>query len=140
MPECWGAQKEINYHIFSKLSFFIVQIHSWPPKLIYLLLLKNLLKWYMHRKKAKVSVSQSCLTLCDPMDCSRPGSSVRGIFQARILEWLAISFSGGSSQPRDWTRISLVCCIAGRIFTVWATREAQYKQIMLKRLKRNKQQ
>ena len=137
MPECWGAQREINYHIFSKLSFFIVQIHSWPPKLIYLLLLKNLLKWvgkknllkwYMHRKKAKVSVSQSCLTLCDPMDCSRPGSSVCGIFRARILEWLAISFSRGSSQPRDWTLISFIWCIAGRIFTVWATREAQYKQ------------
>ena len=47
------------------------------------------------------SVSQSCLTLCDPIDCGPPGSSVHGVFQARILEWVAISFSRGSSQPRD---------------------------------------
>ena len=66
-------------------------------------------------------VAQSCLTLCDPMDCSLPISSVHGIFQARILEWVAISFSRGSSQPRDRTWVS---CIAGRRFTVWATREA----------------
>ena len=46
-------------------------------------------------------VTQSCLTLCDPIDCSLPGSSVHGIFQAIVLEWVAISFSRGSSQPRD---------------------------------------
>ena len=46
-------------------------------------------------------VSQSCPSLCDPIDCSLPGSSVHGIFQARILEWVAMSFSGGSSLPRD---------------------------------------
>ena len=63
-------------------------------------------------------VSQSCLTLCDPMDCSPPGSSVHEIFQTRILEWVAISFSRGSSQPRDRTRVS---CTAGRFFTYWAT-------------------
>ena len=55
------------------------------------------------------------------MDCSPPGSSVHGILQARILEWVAISFSGGSSRPRDRTQVS---CIAARFFTVWATREA----------------
>ena len=60
--------------------------------------------------------AQSCLTLCDPMDCSLPGSSVRGIFQARILEWVAISLSRGSSRPRDRTWISCVSCIAGRFF------------------------
>ena len=49
----------------------------------------------------KVLVAQSCLTLCDPVDCSPPGSSVHGILQARILGWVAISFSRGSSQPRD---------------------------------------
>ena len=64
-------------------------------------------------------VAQSCLTLWDPMDCSLPGSSVLGIFQARVLEWVAISFSWGSSQPRDRTRVS---CTAGRRFTIWATR------------------
>ena len=67
-------------------------------------------------------VAQSCLTLCDPVDCSPPGSSVHGILQTRILEWVAISFSRGSSQPRDWTQVSR---IAGRRFNLWATREAQ---------------
>ena len=61
-------------------------------------------------------------TYCDPIDCSLPGSSVHGIFQARVLEWVAISFSRGSSQSKDRTRVS---CIAGRCFTIWATREAQ---------------
>ena len=65
-------------------------------------------------------VAQSCPTLCDPMDYSLPDSPVHGIFQARILEWVAISFSR-SSQPRDWTPVSR---IVGRRFTVWATREA----------------
>ena len=55
------------------------------------------------------------------MDCSLPGSSVHGLFQARVLKWVAISFSRGSSQPRDRTQVS---CIAGRCFTIWATREA----------------
>ena len=50
---------------------------------------------------------QSCTTLCDSMDCSPPGYSVQGILQARILEWVAISFSRGSSQPRDGTQVSL---------------------------------
>ena len=59
-------------------------------------------------------VAQLCPTLCDPMDCSPPGSSVHGISQARILEWVAISFSRGSSQPRDRTSVS---CIAGGFFT-----------------------
>ena len=68
-------------------------------------------------------VAQLCLALCDPMDCSPPGSSVHGIFQSRVLEWLAISFSRGSSRPRDWT---LVSRIVGRHFTIWATREAPY--------------
>ena len=60
-----------------------------------------------------VVVTQSCLTLCDPMDWSLLGSSVHGILQARILEWVAIPFSRGSSPPRDWTQ---VFCVAGRFF------------------------
>ena len=66
-------------------------------------------------------IAQSCPTLCDPMDRNLPGSAVHGIYQARILEWAAISFSRGSSQPRDRNRVS---CTADRCFTVWATREA----------------
>ena len=65
-------------------------------------------------------VAQSCPTLCDPMDCSLPSSSTHGIFQARILEWVAISFSRWPSRPRDWTQISH---IVDRCFIVWATRE-----------------
>ena len=61
------------------------------------------------------SGAQSCLTLCDPIDCSPPGSSIHGIFQARVLEWVAISFSRGSSKPRDRTRVSH---IVGRRFTI----------------------
>jgi len=60
-------------------------------------------------------VAQLCLTLCNPMDCSPPGSSVHGILQASILEWVEISFSRGSSQRRDQTWVS---CIAGRFFTI----------------------
>ena len=62
--------------------------------------------------------AQSCLTLCDPVDSSLPGSSVHGIFQAVVLEWIAMSFSRGSSQPRDQTWVSQ---IVDRRFTVWAT-------------------
>ena len=69
----------------------------------------------------KVLVMQSCPTLCDPMDWSLPGSSVHGILQRRILEWVAIPFSRVSSWPRDQTWVS---CIAGRVLTIWATREA----------------
>ena len=59
--------------------------------------------------------SLSCVQFfCDPLDCSPPGSSVRGIFQARILEWAAISSSRGSSQPRDWTCVSCAPYVAGR--------------------------
>ena len=67
-----------------------------------------------------VLVTQSCPTLCDPMDCSLSGSSVHGSLQARILEWVAIPFSRESSWPRDQTR---VFSIVGRFFTIWATRE-----------------
>ena len=53
-------------------------------------------------------VAQPCPTLCDPMDCSPPGSSVHGILQARILEWVAMPSSRGSSQPRDRTQVSFI--------------------------------
>ena len=72
-------------------------------------------------KESESEVAQLCPTLCNPMDCSLPGSSVHGIFQARVLERVAISFSRGSSRPRDQTWVSHV---AGRCFTLWATREA----------------
>ena len=79
-----------------------------------------------------MKVSQSCPTLCDPMDYT-----VHGIFQARILEWVAFSFSRGSFQPRKWTQIS---SIAGGFFTSWTTREAQQRSVvknLKKGLKKN---
>ena len=72
--------------------------------------------------KVKVLVVPWCQTLCDLMNCSPSGSSAHGILQARILEWVAISFSRGSSRLRDRT---LVSCIAGELFTVWATRAGE---------------
>ena len=84
------------------------EYESWVPDLI------EFIFWWSE-------ASQSCLTLCDPITGACPGSSILGIFQARILEWVATCFSRGSSQPRDRTRVS---CISGRRFTLWATREA----------------
>ena len=72
------------------------------------------MKWVTFME-VKVLDAQLCLTLCNPMDRSLPGSSVHGILQARILEWVAISFSRGSSRPRDQTWAS---CIAGSFFTI----------------------
>ena len=68
----------------------------------------------------KVLFTQSCPTLCDPMDCSLPSSSVYGILQARVLEWVAIPFFRGYSWPRGWTQVS---CIAGRFFS-WVVQHA----------------
>ena len=58
--------------------------------------------------QSESEVAQSCLTLCDPVECSPSGSSVHGILQARILEWVAISYSRGSSHPRDRTQVSFL--------------------------------
>ena len=71
--------------------------------------------------QVKVLVAQSCPTLFHALNCRPPGSSVPETLQARILEWAAIPFSRGSSWPRDQTQVS---CIAGRFFTIWATKEA----------------
>ena len=75
-------------------------------------------------EKVKVLVTQSCPILCNLLDYSPPASSVHGILQARILEWVAIPFFRGSSWPRDWTWVSHV---AGKFFTVWDTRKADKK-------------
>ena len=97
-----------------------VPTYSWsPPPYTRLLVLPACL-WTLNcsmrheDKESQSQVAQSCPTLCDPMDCSLPGSSIHGIFQAGILEWIAISFSRRSSWPRDWTRVSH---IVGRRFT-----------------------
>ena len=81
---------------------------------------------FMKLNKRWSEVTQSRPTLCDPMDCSPLGSSIHGILQARILEWVAISFSRGSSRPRDWIQ---TFHIAGRCFNLWVTREALIRGI-----------
>ena len=90
----------------------------------------NLLSLFL---KMNVKVVQSLPVLYDPIDCSPPGFAVHRILQARILEWVAIPFSRGSSWRRDWTRVSHV---AGRFFNVWATREAHTRVVELKSLSR----
>ena len=104
------------------VSLSLVDMPLFPPKWT---ILRNL-DWSslqtlnserIKPKHPKVEVTQSCLTLCDPMD-----HTVLGILQARILEWVASPFSRGSSQPRYWTQ---VFCIAGGFFTSWLTRKAQ---------------
>ena len=80
------------------------------------------LKYETDKERKKESdVAQSCLTLCNPMDCSLPGLSIHGVLQARILEWVTISFSRGSSWSRDQNQVSR---IGWRRFNLWATREA----------------
>ena len=81
-------------------------------------ILFNVYCWYTYikvtakrMKKKESVVTQSCSTLCDPVDCSPPGSSVHGILQIRIVEWVAMLFSRGYSWPSDWTQVS---CITGR--------------------------
>ena len=82
------------------------------------LVIKNPFRCY----QVLLLVAQSCPTPCDPMGWSPP-ASVHGILQARIPEWVVLPFSRGASQPRDGT---LVSCIAGRFFTVWATGKSSF--------------
>ena len=72
---------------------------------------------------------QSCPTLCNPTDCSLPGSSVHGILQARTVEWVAMPSSRGSSQPRDQTSISHLPALAGGFFTTNTIWEAPYSRV-----------
>ena len=78
--------------------------------------------------ESESEVARWCPTLCNPMHCSPPGSSVHGIFQAKILEWVVTFFSSRSSQPRDWTRVSR---IVGRRFTIWTTREVLSSRVIV---------
>ena len=82
--------------------------------------------WWHSQVCVCVLAAQTCPTVRDPKYSRLRVSTVQGILQVQILEWVAISFSRGSSLPRDWTRVS---CIAGRFLTIWATREA-HSQVM----------
>ena len=116
----WSLKKLNDHHFIYWWSIYI------SPSVNYLFL-PELQKLFLHFRKTlcllyekvKKKVTQSCSTLCNPMDYSLPGSSVHGILQARILEQVDIPFSRESSQPRDRTHISR---IAGRFFTIWASR------------------
>ena len=111
-----------------------VEILPRPSPITYILSSKKACPWRRHTavyevymskaKKSESKAAQSCPSLCDPMAYSLPDFSVYRIFQARIMEWVTISFSRRSSLPRDWTYIFR---IIGRHFTIWATREVLYK-------------
>ena len=90
--------------------------------------IKHCIYWFIYYWNKMYLVARSCLTLCDPMDCSLPASSVHGILQARTLEWVAMPSFRGPSQPRDWTQASH---IESGFFPVWATREAHWNKIRL---------
>ena len=102
------------YHptISSSVTHFSSCLHSFPASASFPM------SWLF---ASESEVTQSCPTLWDPMDSSLPGFSIHGIFQAKILEWVAIYFCRRSSWPRDQTRVS---CFAGRLFTILAIREA----------------
>ena len=107
------------HHSFLNLwSSFLDHFPSFWKNILCIGLFKLSLVFVMYKRKW---VDQLCLTLCDPMVCSPPDSFVRGILQARILEWVVIPFSRGSSWSRDQIRVS---CIAGGFLTIWATKEA----------------
>ena len=102
--------------LYLEIRKFAYEFDAWCKKTI----VRDNIKVLVERKKES-EVTQLCPTLCDPMDCSLPGSSVHGIFQAIVLEWIDISFSRRSSQPRAQTRVSHT---VDRHFIVWATRSS----------------
>ena len=123
-PKTWGALIAVTRHSLSGFrKELFCHLNSWcsqqpPLSTIFMCLLCRISsKDYFFL--VKVKVAQSCLTLCDPVNCSPPGSSVHRIPQARILEWVAMLSSRGSSWPKDWTQVSY---ISGRFFIVWATK------------------
>ena len=119
-------------YIYSSVFLFLLMIFpcyillrfsfGFPSFFSLIVFLPVLLRYNWHAELYPFKVVVSCWVLsdsCDPMDLNLPGSSVHGISQARILEWIVIFFSQGSSQPRNWTQLS---CIAGNFFTDWAIR------------------
>ena len=124
----WGRHSTSGSHGTVRSITAFVFITTYMPVVVNFTRSRTILRsvMYLHVQKligeSWSEVAQSCPTLCDTMDCSLPGSSAHGIFQATALEWSAISFAKGSSQPRDRTRVSR---IVDRRFTLWATREVR---------------
>ena len=104
-----------------KKWFYYTWVNAWSAWAPVKISLKTELCRGQGRKEDRAQLLSS-VRLCDPLVCSPPGSSVREILQTRILDWVAVPFSRGSSSPRNWTRVS---CLAGRFFTIWDTTEAQ---------------
>ena len=102
------------------------------------LVMGKIIKWHCQNSEHSSCLNvcakspQLCLTHCNPMSCSPPDSSVHRILQARILEWIAMTSSRGSSWPRHWTLISYVCFMVGRFFTTSTTWEAQHMVYQVK--------
>ena len=116
LPKCvWGA------YCVSNVGTSVAQ----QTKQIKISTSRNLHSSGTYSLVGVVQSLKSCPTLCNPMNCSPPGSSVHGILQARILEWVALPSSRASFRPRDWTRVSYVSCIDRRVLYHWATWEAQ---------------
>ena len=111
-------------YIFVFVCSLGIESFSWLSYSWHLFQIYNIMIQYLY--ESRESVSHWCLTLRNPMYCSLPGSSVHGILQATILDWVAIPFSRGSSWPRNQTGVS---CIADRFFTKWATREVHCTSI-----------
>ena len=123
----WRQQKDLtgeNFLVF----FFLINFYWRIVALQYCVHFYCIAKWISHMYThawVHAPLLQSYLTLCDPMDCSPPGSSVHGILQARILESVVILFSTRLSWPRDHTRVNLESpALEGGFFTHWATWEA----------------
>ena len=100
---------KLNTHL-SDSGFLTLKPVLSPPGSLWTVTMSFTLKCYMRAKSL-----QLCLTICDPMDCSPPGSSVHGILQARTLEWVAVSFSRRSSRPSDQTSGSYVSCTGSQV-------------------------
>ena len=92
-------------------------------------------KWTQHCKVTMCVCAQTCLSLCDPMDCSPQGSSVHGIFQERIAEWIIISYSRESSWPRNWTCVLCISCMGSQILCHWEAHSHRQKKKKERNLK-----
>ena len=124
-----GTRYQKCLHSWCPLTVYLSSDHANVGQIILPLILRlaisgKCVRYIEWQKESESEVAQSCLTLCDPMECSLPGSSIRGILQPRTQEWRAIYFSMGSSRPRDRT---LACHTAGGLYSLSRQRRADRK-------------
>ena len=130
-PPLWRKTKERTRGDTKFASFVLPESLSYSPETTTIYCQSAIPQYKINVKVKESEVAQSCPTLCDPMDCSLPGSSAHGIFKARVLEWGVVSFSRGSSQPRDQTQVSRVvgrcfCCLSQPILYTLNTDSSLY--------------